>query len=407
MLLTIILSFTTMKKDISWEKINPETKAVWAGETEPFPYNSTQAPTISSVAFNYKDVSEWLDVAKGTKKGHIYGRNTNPTVEILEKKIALLEKAESAVAFSSGMAAISNSLFAILKPKDRVIVGRDTYGGTSKIFMEYLPKFDIDVQFCDTNNTENFKSEIKKKCNLLYLETPTNPTLKIQDIRELSSIAKKSQAITVVDNTLSTPINQNPLEIGADIVLHSATKFLCGHSDALGGLVCGNKEIVDRIFHFREINGACLDPHPAYLILRGMKTLALRMNKHNENALDLANWLSEHDKIENVFYPGLNSHKDAEIAKKQMTGYGGVLSFSVKDEKMIPIFISNLSFAHAAAHLGSLDTIVGPPKTTSHVENTSKERAELGIPNNLIRCSVGIEHIDDIKNDFNQALLKL
>ena len=405
--MTIILSFTTMKKDISWEKIKPETKAVWAGETEPFPYNSTQAPTISSVAFNYKNMSEWLDVAKGTKKGHIYGRNTNPTVEFLENKIALLEKAESAVAFSSGMAAISNTLFALLKPKDRVIVGRDTYGGTSKIFMEYLPKFDIDVQFCDTTNTDIFKTEIKKNCNLLYLETPTNPTLKIQDIKKLSSIAKKSQAITVVDNTLSTPINQNPLEFGADIVLHSATKFLCGHSDALGGLVCGNKEVIDRIFHFREINGACLDPNPAYLILRGMKTLALRMNKHNENALELANWLCDHNKIEDVFYPGLNNHKGAEIAKKQMSGYGGVLSFSVKDEKMIPIFISNLSFAHAAAHLGSLDTIVGPPKTTSHVENTSKERAELGIPSNLIRCSVGIEHIDDIKNDFNQALLKL
>ena len=396
-----------MKKDISWEKIKPETKAVWAGETEPFPYNSTQAPTISSVAFNYKNMSEWLDVAKGTKKGHIYGRNTNPTVEFLENKIALLEKAESAVAFSSGMAAISNTLFALLKPKDRVIVGRDTYGGTSKIFMEYLPKFDIDVQFCDTTNTDIFKTEIKKNCNLLYLETPTNPTLKIQDIKKLSSIAKKSQAITVVDNTLSTPINQNPLEFGADIVLHSATKFLCGHSDALGGLVCGNKEVIDKIFHFREINGACLDPNPAYLILRGMKTLALRMNKHNENALELANWLCDHNKIEDVFYPGLNNHKGAEIAKKQMSGYGGVLSFSVKDEKMIPIFISNLSFAHAAAHLGSLDTIVGPPKTTSHVENTSKERAELGIPSNLIRCSVGIEHIDDIKNDFNQALLKL
>ena len=405
--MTIILSFTTMKKDISWEKIKPETKAVWAGETEPFPYNSTQAPTISSVAFSYKNMSEWLDVAKGTKKGHIYGRNTNPTVEFLENKIALLEKAESAVAFSSGMAAISNTLFALLKPKDRVIVGRDTYGGTSKIFMEYLPKFDIDVQFCDTTNTDIFKTEIKKNCNLLYLETPTNPTLKIQDIKKLSSIAKKSQAITVVDNTLSTPINQNPLEFGADIVLHSATKFLCGHSDALGGLVCGNKEVIDRIFHFREINGACLDPNPAYLILRGMKTLALRMNKHNENALELANWLCDHDKIEDVFYPGLNNHKGAEIAKKQMSGYGGVLSFSVKDEKMIPIFISNLSFAHAAAHLGSLDTIVGPPKTTSHVENTSRERAELGIPSNLIRCSVGIEHIDDIKNDFNQALLKL
>ena len=407
MVLAIILSFDTMKKDILWEKIKTETKAIWAGETEPFPFNATQAPTVNSVAFNYDDMNEWMSVAKGLRKGHIYGRNTNPTVEILERKIAILEKAESATAFSSGMAAISNTLFALLKPKDRVIVGKDTYGGTSKIFMDYLPKFNIDVQFCDTTNTEEFKAEINKKCSLLYLETPTNPTLKLQNIQKLSIVAKKSQSLVVVDNTLSTPINQNPLELGADIVLHSATKFLCGHSDALGGLACGNKEIIEKIFHFREINGACLDPHPAYLILRGMKTLALRMNKHNENALELAQWLSRHDMIEKVFYPGLDTHEGSEIAQQQMKGYGGVLSFSIKDEKKIPNFISNLTFAHAAAHLGSLDTIVGPPQTTSHVENSAEERIQLGIPNNLIRCSVGIEHIDDIKNDFDQALLKL
>ena len=407
MVLAIILSYDTMKKDISWNKIKTETKAIWAGETEPFPFNATQAPTVNSVAFNYDDMDEWINVAKGSKKGHIYGRNTNPTVEILERKIAILEKAESATAFSSGMAAISNTLFALLKPKDRVIVGKDTYGGTSKIFMDYLPKFDIDVQFCDTTNTEEFKAEINKKCSLLYLETPTNPTLKLQNIQKLSIVAKKSQSLVVVDNTLSTPINQNPLELGADIVLHSATKFLCGHSDALGGLACGNKEIIEKIFHFREINGACPDPHPAYLILRGLKTLALRMNKHNENALELAQWLSKHKMIEKVFYPGLDTHVGSEIAQQQMKGYGGVLSFSIKDEKKIPNFISNLTFAHAAAHLGSLDTIVGPPKTTSHVENSAEERIQLGIPNNLIRCSVGIEHIDDIKNDFDQALLKL
>ena len=407
MVLAIILSYDTMKKDISWNKIKTETKAIWAGETEPFPFNATQAPTVNSVAYNYDDMDEWMSVAKGLRKGHIYGRNTNPTVEILERKIAILEKAESATAFSSGMAAISNTLFALLKPKDRVIVGKDTYGGTSKIFMDYLPKFDIDVQFCDTTNTEEFKAEINKKCSLLYLETPTNPTLKLQNIQKLSIVAKKSQSLVVVDNTLSTPINQNPLELGADIVLHSATKFLCGHSDALGGLACGNKEIIEKIFHFREINGACLDPHPAYLILRGMKTLALRMNKHNENALELAQWLSKHKMIEKVFYPGLDTHVGSEIAQQQMKGYGGVLSFSIKDEKKIPNFISNLTFAHAAAHLGSLDTIVGPPKTTSHVENSPEERIQLGIPGNLIRCSVGIEHIDDIKNDFDQALLKL
>ena len=396
-----------MKKDISWNKIKPETKSVWAGETDSFPYNTTQPSTVNSVAFSYDNVEEWMAVAKGDKKGYIYGRNTNPTVEILEKKVAILEGAESSTAFSSGMAAISNTLFANLKPGDRVVVGKDAYGGTSKIFMEFLPKFDIDVVFCDTTDIKKFKKEIEKKCDLLYLETPTNPTLKIQDIQALTEYTKTSKSLVVVDNTLATPINQNPLSLGADVVLHSATKFLCGHSDAIGGIACGNKDIIDKIFHFREINGACLDPNPAYMILRGIKTLSLRMEKHNNNAMELSRWLSKHNNVKNVFYPGMPHHDGHEIAKNQMNGYGGVLSFSVADENLISNFISNLKFAHAAAHLGSLDTIVGPPKTTSHVENTSQERIELGIPENLIRCSVGIEHIDDIKNDFDRALRAL
>ncbi len=393
-----------MKKDILWKKIKSETKTIWAGEVDSFPYGATQVPMVGSVAYGYQELDKWMSVASGEEDGHIYGRNTNPTVDILEQKIALLEDAESATAFSSGMAAISNTLFANLNPGDRVIVGKDTYGGTSKIFLEFLPQFDIEVSFCDTTNLDAFEQEINQKCNLLYLETPTNPTLKIQDIEVLSNIAKEKGSLVVVDNTLATPINQNPLILGADIVIHSATKFLCGHSDALGGLVCGNKEIIEKIYHFREINGACLDPHPAYMILRGMKTLALRMERHNYNALELSKWLSEHIQISKVFYPGYSDHKGYDLARKQMTGFGGVLSFSIKDESTIPTFISNLQFAHAAAHLGSVDTIVGPPKTTSHVENTPEERSQLGIPENLIRCSVGIEHIDDIKNDFDQAL---
>ena len=393
-----------MKKEILWKKIKSETKTIWAGEIESFPYGSTQPPTINSVAYEYEDMDDWMAVAKGEKEGHIYGRNTNPTVQILEEKITLLEDAESATAFSSGMAAVSNTLFANLNSGDRVIVGKDTYGGTSKLFLEFLPQFDIDVTFCDTTDLKAFEQEMNNKCDLLYLETPTNPTLKIQNIESLSNIAKRSGSLVVVDNTLATPINQNPLNLGADIVIHSATKFLCGHSDALGGLVCGNKTNIDKIFHFREINGACLDPNPAYLILRGMKTLALRMERHNDNALELAQWLSEHEKVVEVYYPGLSTHAGYEIANNQMTGFGGVLSFSIHKESLIQKFISNLQFAHAAAHLGSVDTIVGPPKTTSHVENTAEERSKLGIPENLIRCSVGVEHIDDIKKDFDQAL---
>jgi len=393
-----------MKKKINWKNISSETKSVWAGEMSLFPYGSTQAPTINSVAYGYENLDEWMAVAKAEKEGHIYGRNTNPTVKILEEKIAFLEDAESATSFSSGMAAISNTLFSNLSAGDRVVVGKDTYGGTSKIFLEFLPKFDIDVAFCDTTNLNAFEKEINSNCDLLYLETPTNPTLKIQDIKTLSNLAKQKGSLVVVDNTLATPINQNPLKLGADIVIHSATKFLCGHSDALGGLVCGDKKNVEKIYHFREINGSCLDPSPAYMILRGIKTLALRIERHNENALKLSEWLSNHKKISTVFYPGLNYHPDYDIARKQMRGFGGVLSFLIKDMFSISNLISNLQFSHAAAHLGSVDTIIGPSKTTSHVENTPEERSKLGIPENLIRCSVGIEHIDDIIKDFDQAL---
>jgi len=397
-----------MKKNISWNSIQPETQSVWGGEIEVFPHGATQTPTVNSVAYGYDNLDEWMQVAKGEKDGHIYGRNTNPTVKVLEEKIRILEGAEAATSFSSGMAAISNTLFANLSSGDRVVTGKDTYGGTSKLFLEFLPQYDIEVVLCDTTDYDQIEAEVNKGCQLLYLETPTNPTLKIQDIKRLSSVGKKVGSLIVVDNTLATPINQNPLALGADLVVHSATKFLCGHSDALGGLVCGDKEKIEKIFHFREINGATLDPNAAYLIIRGMKTLALRMERHNTNAMELANWLSEHPKIDAVFYPGLETNSGYTTAVDQMKGFGGVLSFSLSGEKdLIPNFITKLTFANAAAHLGSVDTIVGPPKTTSHVENTIEERSALGIPENMIRCSVGIENIDDIKRDFFQALESL
>ena len=397
-----------MKKKITWNNIKPETQSVWGGEIKTFPHGATQTPTVNSVAYEYDNLDEWMQVAKGEKDGHIYGRNTNPTVNVLEEKIRILEGAEAATSFSSGMAAISNTLFANLNSGDRVVTGKDTYGGTSKLFLEFLPKYDIEVVFCDTTDHDQIEEEVNKGCQLLYLETPTNPTLKIQDIKRLSSVGKKVGSLIVVDNTLATPINQNPLALGADLVVHSATKFLCGHSDALGGVVCGDQEKIEKIFHFREINGATLDPNAAYLIIRGMKTLALRMERHNANAMELANWLSEHPKIETVYYPGLETNSGYTTAVEQMKGFGGVLSFSLLGEKdLIPIFITKLTFANAAAHLGSVDTIVGPPKTTSHVENTMEERSALGIPENMIRCSVGIENIDDIKRDFLQALESL
>ena len=242
-----------------------------------------------------------------------------------------LEEGDFAYAFSSGMAAISNTLATFLKPGDRLVSIKDSYGGTNVIFNEFLPPLNIDVSLCETGNYEQIESEIAKGCKVLYLETPTNPTIKITDIKRLSAAAKKVGALVVVDNTFATPINQRPLELGADITLHSASKYLGGHADALGGIICGNKDLVRQVYHYREINGATLAPMDAYSLLRGMKTLKLRVERQNESAMLIATFLQNHPLVEQVNYPGLESHPGHEIAKEQMNGgYGGMLSFSVK-----------------------------------------------------------------------------
>lgn len=385
--------------------IKAGTKTVWAGEKEYLVHGATQVPVVHSVAYGYDDIDEWFEVAIGNKKGHIYGRNTNPTVQSFEDKVKALEHAEAATSFSTGMAAISNSILTILKPGDRIVSIKDTYGGTNKIFSEFLPKLDMKVTLVETGNHEEMEAEIAKGCELVYLETPTNPTVKITDIVRITNAAKKVGALTFVDNTFATPINQNPLALGADLVIHSATKFLGGHADALGGVVCGEEKLVKDIFHYREINGATMDPMSAYLLLRGMKTLELRVRKQEENAMKVAEYLLSHPKVDQVFYPGLKTHPYHEIAKQQMKGFGGMLSFAVKGElDTVRNFLPKLEFAHRAANLGAVETTVGPARTTSHIENTPEERAALGIPEGLVRYSAGIEDSSDLINDLKQAL---
>lgn len=390
------------------DKRKQGTKAVWGGQGELFYQGSTEVPIVNSVTFGYDNVDDWFDVVIGKKEGYIYSRSTNPTVAVFEEKVRILENAEAATSFSTGMAAISNTLSSLLSRGDRVVSIKDTYGGTSVLFLEFLPKAGIEVTLCETTNHEEVEAEIKKGCKILYLETPTNPTLKILDLKRLIKSAHESGALVVVDNTLATPINQQPLVLGADLVLHSATKYLGGHSDAMGGVVCGNKELIQKIFHYREINGASLHANTAYLLLRGIQTLELRVLRHNENALTLAEHLQNHKKIEQVFYPGLESHPGHKTASEQMTGFGGVLAFSVEgDFDNVKIFLNSLELAHLAASLGSVSTLIGPPKATSHAETTIEERKRLGIPENLIRCAIGIENIEDIIADFDQALLKI
>jgi cystathionine gamma-synthase len=384
--------------------LSAATLAVWAGEGGSLAQGATQVPVVYSAAYGYPDVDSWLDVALGRKPGHIYSRNTNPTVRAFEEKIRLLEGAPAATSFATGMAAVSNTLFALLSPGDRVVSVKDTYGGTNKLFLDFLPRLGIEVELCDTTDHEQIEAALAAGCALLYLESPTNPTLKIVDIARLAAAGHAAGALVVADNTFATPINQNPLGLGVDLVIHSATKFLGGHADALGGALCGRSELVERVFHYREITGATLDPMAAFLLLRGMKTLALRIGRQNESALRIARWLETQPSIAAVYYPGLESHVHHDVAARQMRGFGGVLSFMLEGGfEAVKRVLPKLRLAHRAANLGAVETIAGPPATTSHVECSAEEREAMGIPEGLIRYSVGIEDADDLIADLARA----
>jgi cystathionine gamma-synthase len=395
----------TGKKEESEMKYGRGTTSVWGGEDRYLVDRATQVPVVHSVSFGYEDLDEWLDVALGKSDGHIYSRNTNPTVAVFEEKVRLLEGGAAATSASTGMAAISNTLHALLAPGKRVVSVKDTYGGTSKVFTDFLPVYGVEVDLCDTTDFDEIEASVAKGCDILYLESPTNPTLKVIDLERLARAGHEHGAVVVVDNTFATPINQNPLALGADLVVHSATKFLGGHADALGGVVVGSRELVDRIYGYREINGATLDPMAAYLLLRGMKTLELRVERQGQSAQRIAEYLLDHPNVTSVNYPGLPTHPQHEIAKRQMRGFGGMLSFSLGDD-LDPVrkFLPRLQLAHAAANLGSVETIVGPPATTSHVEVPEQERAALGIPEGLIRYSTGIENVEDLIADLESAL---
>ena len=382
------------------------TVTVWGGEIGHEAYeHATQVPVVHSVSFGYPDFDTWQAVALGRQPGHIYSRNTNPTVRAFEEKIRDLESAEAATSFATGMAAISGTFFALLRPGDRVVSIKDSYGGTNRLFTEFLPSFGIEVRLCATTDFAAIEAEVARGCKMLYLETPTNPTVKITDIARMARAAHAVGALVVVDNTFATPINQSPLALGADLVLHSATKYLGGHADALGGAACGSRGLVERLYRFREINGAALSPMDAYHLLRGMKTLALRVERQNQSAMTVARWLQQRPEVEQVNYPGLETHPHHDIARRQMRGFGGMLSFSLRGGlEAIKQFLPRLRYVHRAANLGCVETVVGPPAVTSHVECTEAERAAAGIPEGLVRYSTGIEDVSDLIADLEQAL---
>jgi cystathionine gamma-synthase len=385
----------------------PSTRSVHlASQVDP----TTRAivpPIVENVAYAFDDLDTWRAVALHQTPGDIYSRNSNPTTRLFEEKVAALEMAQSATSFATGMGAISTTLFALLNPSQRAVTVRDAYGATFLHFTQILPRFGIICEVCETQDHEAIEAAIADGCHVLYLESPTNPTLQVLDLSRLIQAAHQVGAVAIVDNTFATPINQNPIALGADLVIHSATKFLGGHGDVLGGVVCGRQDLVEEIFRYRELTGPSLDAHSAYLLLRSLKTLGLRIQRQNETALTLARFLEGHPKVARVYYPGLENHPNHQIARQQMLGFGGVLSFELKGGlQAVASFLPRLRYAYMAANLGQVETVVGPSALTSHVELSEKERAASGVPEGLIRYAVGIEDVQDLRADLEAALAK-
>ena len=377
-------------------------------EAEPFD-RATGAlitPIFETATFGFSKAEDVVPaVARG--KGYTYSRWDNPTVVTLEKKLAAFEHGGDAAAFSSGMAAISTSVFSFLRKGDHVLGIRDLYGGTYALLHDILPELGIDTNVVETS-MDALQDGLRKNTAIVYIESPTNPTLKLVDIAKASKFAHDNGALLMVDNTFASPINQNPLKLGADVVLHSATKYLNGHADLVAGAAVANRNRTHRIKMMRRDFGGTLDPLPAWLTLRGMKTMALRVRQQNATAMALAEFLEKHRKVLKVNYPGLKTHPQHALAKKQMRGFGGMLSFEVKGSmKDAMHFTETVKIATLAASLGALETLVCQPTLMTHTQMTAKERIATGIPDNLVRVSVGIEDVEDLISDFGQALAQI
>ncbi|AGX41336.1 trans-sulfuration enzyme family protein [Clostridium saccharobutylicum] len=335
-----------------------------------------------------------------------YSRSGNPTRDVLEKLIAELEGGERGFAFASGMAAIA-SVLSIFSAGDHIIICGDVYGGTYRAATKLFSRFNIDFTFVDASNIEEIRSAFKENTRGLYLETPSNPLLKVTDLRAASRIANEHNAITIVDNTFMSPYLQRPLELGADIVVHSATKFLGGHSDVLAGLVVTKtKELSDRVYQVQNTFGAVLGPQDSWLLIRGIKTLKVRLDALQKSAQKLAEWLEGRDEVEKVYYLGLESMEGRELHLEQAYGAGAVLSFKFKDIERTTIFLNNVKNVAVAVSLGSVETIVSYPAKMSHAAIPKEEREQLGITDTLIRVSVGLEDIDDLLGSFQEAIEK-
>ncbi|MEM9951956.1 MAG: aminotransferase class I/II-fold pyridoxal phosphate-dependent enzyme [Chloroflexota bacterium] len=391
------------------------SRAVHAGTSRKKAMNAINTPIVQSATYTFENTADLVAFLEaktwgnGEKTRDEYGRYGNPSITAVEKRIAALEGGEDAVLFSSGMAAITTLLLTVLKAGQHVVMTDDTYRRTRQFCEQTLGKFGIETTIVPVGDYDALEEAVVKgKTKFIISETPTNPYLRVADLERIKKIAKANRCLTMIDTTFATPINLRPLEWGIDFVIHSATKYLGGHNDVLGGVIIGNEARMKAIQDARGVYGNIVDPQAAFLIERGIKTLGLRVRQQNETALQVAKYLEAHPKIDRVFYPGLASHPDYEVASQQMSGFGGVISFEVAgDLQTTGDFIDSLQIPYIAPSLGGVESLVEQPALMSYYDKTPEERLAVGIHDNLVRFAIGIEDVDDIIDDLEQALASI
>lgn len=394
-----------MKKQESWRI---ETMAIHGGVSG-FPDRGAVTPPIYQTStFQFRDTKHLNDVLSEKVEGDLYTRYSNPTQRAVERTLCALEKTDAAIVLGSGMAAVTTTVLGLLKEGDHILTTADIYGGTYHFFHDFLPSFGIKTHMVPSHEANDLEKALTPDVKMIYIESPTNPLLNILPLSEIAQMGKTHGSYVVIDNTFATPINQTPADFGIDVILHSATKYLGGHSDIIAGAVTGPKEIIDTLRKTLRILGPTLDPFAAWLMLRGMKTLAVRVRQQNENSMKLATYLEQHHRVRRVYYPGLQSHPHHELAKSQMRGFGGVVSFEIDGKgEDAARFVESVEMMAMAPSLGAVETLITQPVTTSHRSFTVEDRKKAGISDSLIRIAVGIENIDDLIEDCERGFAAL
>ena len=360
-------------------------------------------PVTGAVTYPIFATSTYVQPRLGENKGYEYARTKNPTRSVLEANLAALERGKHGHCFASGMAAI-DAVFRLLQSGDHVVAGENMYGGSYRLFSRVLEKFGLQFSYVDTSRVDAVRDAIRPNTKIVFLETPTNPMMTLTDIAACAEVAHAGKAFVVVDNTFCSPYLQRPIELGADIVVHSTTKFLNGHSDSVGGAVISNSdELAEKIGFLQNATGGILSPFDSWLVLRGVKTLAVRMERHETNGMTMANYLSHHSKVKKIYYPGLPGHPQHALAKRQMRGFGAMISFELGSKDNAAKFLNRVRLCSLGESLGGVETLISHPETMTHASVPVAERQRLGITPGLVRISVGIEDVDDLIDDLENA----